>query len=189
MMFGHAFGSAPFGSIYLTKEPCGPLMKNSTAGEIEDTVRRETGRELDDSLTSEMFYDWINWSCDELKERLKLQNKYICKRSFGVGTSFDLSGISMGKIVKVVDSINGVATFLSPDGFERIGDFTGFTNSLFAHQRGETLELIYGDELTQGNVTVYYTRNVVPVVSRDSKPDLPDSYTRLLIEEVKRNLN
>lgn len=189
-MFGISFASAPIGSSYsVTTGLCGPLMKSTTAGELEDILRVEMNLVGNDKFTSQLFLDLMNHSCDFLKEKLGIGKIYVCFTTLGVGTSFDLSSVKMRGILKVVDSSAGVVKMVSPEEYQRVSGFGGYTSSVFGVQEGETLRLTYGSSVTPGTVRLYYLRHILPVTSRNDYPDLPDSYTRLLIETVKRNLN
>lgn len=181
------FAGAPYASIYsLSTGLCGPLGKNKTVGSIEDEIRVEMNI-IDGGIVSQVFLDQINWACDELKERLGIAGRYVCWTSLGVGSSFDLSGVAMRGIMKVVDSQAGVVRMVSPEEFER--DFDLYDNSVVGVQEGETLRLKYGSGVTPGTVKLYYFRHVIPAESRDDYPDIPDSYTHILKETVKRSFN
>lgn len=163
------------------------LGKNTTIGKVEDIVRSKTGTVDNDKLTPTMALDIVNYNVSELAKKLSLFNApfYMSTEvlSFS-GDSAAISGISVDKIVKVVDSSLGIFTYRTPDDFERIGGFTNlYTNSLFYTVEGETIRRTKGSGLgAYATGTLYYFRNATHGASRSAFPDLPDSYTAILIK-------
>lgn len=185
-MFGSMFAARPFSSEYSdVTYTCGPYGKQATLGEMEDVIRRESGRVNDERYSSPVILKLINHACAEVARKNGLQ--YICYRNLGIGTSFDLSGIGVVGVHKVVDSLSGEADYNTPEDFER--DIPGlYADSVNYTLEGEMLRVAYGSDLTPGLVKLFYYRKPIYGTARTDYPDIPDRFTGIVVNMVLEGL-
>lgn len=92
---------------------------------------------------------------------------YTVLSSFS-GTYLDLSNVNFSKIIKLVDSINGLVSARPDLDFENLDNIEDYDNSLMYNQFGEKLILFKGRNIASwGTLTLYYYR----------LPDLPAADT------------
>lgn len=102
------------------------------------------------------------------------------------GTNLDLSSLKLDKVVKLVDSINGLVSPRKSFDFENLSGISHFSNSVFFYQGGETLYLWKGSDVAMwGTLTLHYYRlPALPSADADYI-DLKDKYIPLLIDKCK----
>jgi len=101
-------------------------------------------------------------------------------------TSLDLSSLKIDKVVKLVDSVNGLVSPRKAFDFENLKGISHFSNSVFYYQGGETLYLWKGNNvLNWGTLTLHYYRLPNLPVNDSDYIDLKDKYIPLLIDKCK----
>lgn len=162
------------------------LGKNTTIGKIEDVVRIKTGTVNDGELTPGMMIDLINFNVSEVAKMLNGATApfYMTTATLTLsGAAYPLTSLAIDKIVKLVDGTNGQIDIFTPEDYERISSFDQYDNSVLAVQEGESIRITKGSGVTAlGTITLHYYKIPTYASARTEYPDLPDSYTNLLIK-------
>lgn len=105
------------------------------------------------------------------------------------GTNLDLSSLKIDKIIKVVDSTNGLVGPTPDFAFENLAGIDDYDDSVFYNHFGESLLLFKGSNVSAwGTLTVYYYRLPVLVSADADYIDMKDKHIPLLIDKCKLEL-
>jgi len=165
------------------------LSKNYTLNSVESIVRVLVDEIAPDKVVPLTIKDYVNLSVADVAEMLNgaAQPDYgsIVSGSV-VSNQFSLVNTNFDKVVKVVDSNNGLVPMKSDFAFENLAAITSYQNSVFYFQHGETLNFFKGNNVSNfGTASVYYYRQPVAVVSSSDFLDIRDKYVPLVIAKVK----
>lgn len=98
----------------------------------------------------------------------------------------NLSGLKVDKVVKVVDSVNGLLSERADLTFEGLANNNQMTRGVFYNHFGEYLYLYKGSNISSwGTLTVYYYRLPTLVTQTTDYIDMKDKYIPLLIDKCK----
>ncbi len=107
------------------------------------------------------------------------------------GTYIDLSSLSYGvdKIIKLVDSINGLCVPVGDFEFQGLSSNTLKQNSVFYNHFGDRLLIYKGQNVaTLGSMLLYYYRQPIRWTNDNDYIDLKDKYVSLLIAKCKNSI-
>lgn len=161
--------------------------KNTTVKVILSNVRVKTGTVNDNQLTDSMLIDLLNMNVATLARRLSNVNAPIYMTSATLTLSagaYSLTSLAIERVIKLVDSSLGLISQVLPEEYENIQLLSGVhTSSMFFTQEGESIRIFKGATLgSHGTIKLYYYEIPTFATLTSEKPDLPDSYTSLLIK-------
>lgn len=99
-------------------------------------------------------------------------------------TSLDLSSLKIDKLIKLVDSTNGLIPLKNAFEIENIANLIHNSTEAFAYHEGETIYLVKGSDVANwGTLTLHYYRLPTLPSADTDYIDLKDKYMRLLIDK------
>lgn len=107
------------------------------------------------------------------------------------GTYVDLTQLSyaVDKIIKLVDSINGLCIPVGDFEFQGLANNTLKQNNVFYNHYGDKLLIYKGSNVaTLGSLSLYYYRQPIRWSSDNDYIDLKDKYMNLLIAKCKNSI-
>lgn len=104
-------------------------------------------------------------------------------------SSLDLSSLKVDKIIKLVDSTNGLVAERKDLAFENLANIDDYDNSVFYNHIGEAIYLFKGANVAAwGTLTLHYYRLPNPVTADTDYIDLKEKYMKLLIGSCKLDI-
>ena len=163
--------------------------KNTTVKVVLSNVRIKTGTVNDDLLTEPMLIDLLNMNVAAIARRLSRINAPIYMTTGTLtlsGGSYSLTSLAIEKIIKLVDGTLGLVLPVPPADYENISLLISQnTSSMYYAQEGESIRIFKGTTLgAHGTITLYYYQIPTYATLVTEYPDLPDSFTSLLVKMI-----
>lgn len=165
------------------------LGKNTTIKTIISMVRIKTGTVIDDKITDALFIDLLNMNVADLAKRLNEINAPFYMSSGTItlsGASYPISSLAIDRLIKLVDGTLGLVLPVSTSEYEKISLNTSQNgSSMYYVHEGEVIRIFKGASLAaHGTLTLHYYRVPTYATLTSEYPDIPDSFTALLVKTL-----
>ncbi len=166
------------------------LGKNTTVKVILSNVRVKTGTVDDNRLTEGMLIDLLNMNVAATAKKLweivaPLYMAGPTTLTLASG-AYSLTSLAIDRIIKLVDATLGLILPVPPADYENISLLISQNGStMYFVQEGESIRIFKGASLgAHGTIQIYYFKVPTYATAVTDYPDLPDSFTSLLVDMI-----
>jgi hypothetical protein len=156
---------------------------------MEDIVRALVNQLSPDRVMSLSIRDYVNLAVNDIAGELNGVNAPDYGSIYTgsvVGNQLDLQALNVDRVIKVVDSLNGLVPPKSDYEFENLKAITSYASSVFHQYFGERLFFFKGANIHAfGTIYVHYYRQPTPVSGSMDFLDIPDKHVPLVLAKVK----